>query len=109
PIPSQAEPATAAPVVSEVPASAAEDSAQSASSAPVRRRGGTAKWMEELAAVTEALRNAGRPVKADELRSMVPEVHWGNQPTLKMTALVNKSKGQIVRVGRGIYQLAAAE
>ncbi|GEO24783.1 hypothetical protein AAC03nite_05680 [Alicyclobacillus acidoterrestris] len=59
---------------------------------------------KEVELVVKTLKEIGRPVKSDELRALASEVHWGANPSVKMNNLINKSNGQIERVGRGRYQ-----
>lgn len=59
---------------------------------------------KEVELVVKTLKEIGRPVKSDELRALTSEVHWGANPSVKMSNLINKSNGQIERVGRGRYQ-----
>ena len=54
--------------------------------------------------MVHALKDAGRPLKTFELRSLTKEVAWGSNPSLTMSKFVNKSNGQIVRIERGLYQ-----
>ncbi|MFB5192509.1 hypothetical protein [Alicyclobacillus fastidiosus] len=62
---------------------------------------------QEVELVVHTLRDIGRPVKSDELRTLTQDVQWGSNPSVKMSNIINKSNGQIVRVGRGMYQYKA--
>lgn len=58
----------------------------------------------ELSSLLNILKEIGRPVKADELRSLLPEIKWSSNSSIKLSNLMIKSNGQIERVGRGFYQ-----
>lgn len=61
---------------------------------------------EELSALLKVLKEIRRPVKAGELRSLLPEIKWGSNPAVKLSNLMIKSNGLIQRVGKGFYQYA---
>ncbi|WAH35426.1 hypothetical protein [Alicyclobacillus dauci] len=65
---------------------------------------GQGRLARELESVIQTLKDAGRPIKTDELRLLTHDVQWGTNPSVKMSNLVSKSKGQIERVSRGVYQ-----
>lgn len=58
---------------------------------------------QELSALLKVMKELGRPVKSDELRSLLPEIKWSSNPSVKLSNLMIKSNGQIERVGRGFY------
>lgn len=57
--------------------------------------------------VIAILQSAGHPLSAEELRQAAEDVEWGNNFTVKMNRFIQKSNGQIERVGKGVYQFKA--
>ena len=55
--------------------------------------------------VVDALKAAVEPVTTDQLRSLLPDLPWGNNPSVKMNGFIRKSGGLIERAGRGLYQI----
>lgn len=57
----------------------------------------------EVTLVIETMKRAGRPIRTSELQSLIEEVRWGSNPSVKMATLMNQSGGRIRRAGRGLY------
>ncbi len=57
----------------------------------------------EVGLVIETMKRVGRPIRTSELQSLIEEVRWGSNPSVKMTTLMNQSAGRIRRAGRGLY------
>ncbi|GMA61689.1 hypothetical protein NZD89_18300 [Alicyclobacillus fastidiosus] len=71
---------------------------------PVQSKPARRQTDEELEILLKVLKEAGRPLRTTELRSLAPEVKWGSNPSVKINSLIQASEGQIQRVGRGLYQ-----
>lgn len=67
----------------------------------------TKRTNDEVESLVQALQGLGRPAKTEELRQLVPDIHWSSNPSVKMSNLLIKSKGRIGRVGRGMYEYRA--
>ncbi|GMA61709.1 hypothetical protein NZD89_18390 [Alicyclobacillus fastidiosus] len=93
--------------VDEQSADAKSDTVDHASESSASTNTQTGRVAQEVELVVHTLREIGRPVKSDELRTLTQDVQWGSNPSVKMSSIINKSNGQIVRVGRGIYQYKA--
>ncbi len=61
-------------------------------------------FSEEVEIAVHALRTIERPVKTSELPSLIQDIKWGSNVSGKMSMLIRRSNGQIVRSGRGMYQ-----
>lgn len=63
----------------------------------------------EVEAVIQQLKDIGRPVQANELQSLLTGIRWSGNVSAKMTKLINRSNGQILRKGRGLYQYCSID
>lgn len=68
----------------------------------------TGRSEQEVQTLVQTMKKLNRPVKTDELKTLIPDIKWGSNPSIKMSHLMQKSNGQIERKSKGIYQYKKA-